>query len=258
MMHLHHVGGAVVGVRRIPGQVVRLVILFAIALAVLLVLRARFIPESFGELGHYRAEAVTINAALPVRYAGLSACAECHTDEAEVKRVSYHRGLTCEGCHGPASDHVEDPGEALPQIPRERGSCLRCHSYDLTRPTGFPQVIADRHNPMEPCLSCHDPHDPTPPSTPESCSACHRAISRTKSVSHHRSIDCQTCHATPEEHRVNPRGASASKPRDREFCGGCHARGATSAAEIPRISIDEHGGRYLCWQCHYPHFPEGR
>ncbi len=27
---------------------------------------------------------------------------------------------------------------------------------------------------------------------------------------------------------------------------------------FPRIDLDTHNSRYLCWQCHYPHFPEGR
>jgi ribosomal protein S27AE len=26
--------------------------------------------------------------------------------------------------------------------------------------------------------------------------------------------------------------------------------------EIPRVEMRTHGERYLCWQCHYPHFPE--
>ncbi len=39
---------------------------------------------------------------------------------------------------------------------------------------------------------------------------------------------------------------------------------AVEAAYNPRdhrygmgIDVDTHGGRYLCWQCHYPHLPEG-
>ena len=28
--------------------------------------------------------------------------------------------------------------------------------------------------------------------------------------------------------------------------------------EVLERFISEHGGRYLCWQCHYPHAPEGR
>jgi hypothetical protein len=243
---------------KVPDQVIRLAILFAVGLAVLLVVRQRLIPESFGELGHYRAEALTVATELPIHYAGLHACAECHDDIAEYKAASYHRSLTCEGCHGPSADHVVDPGEFLPRIPQGRATCLRCHAYRPSRPTGFPQVIENLHNPMEPCMSCHDPHDPTPPEVPESCSACHGAIFRTKAVSHHWSLDCETCHEAAPEHRENPRAFLPKKPDRREFCGQCHAVDASSSPEIPRVDIATHGGRYLCWQCHYPHYPESR
>lgn len=243
---------------KVPGPVVRVLIMAAVALVALIIVRQKLVPPTFGELGHYRTEAVTLNADLPIHYAGLQVCADCHDDVSETKQQSYHRGLTCEGCHGPSAAHVEDPSEFLPQIPRERVSCLRCHEYRLSRPTGFPQVIATAHNPMEPCMDCHDPHDPTPPEVPGECSACHGAIARTKAVSHHRTIGCETCHETTEAHRIDPRSNLPSKPRDREFCGRCHAEHAEASASIPRVDITAHGGRYLCWQCHYPHFPEAR
>jgi hypothetical protein len=244
---------------KIPGPVVRLVILFAVAIVVLLVVRQRFVPESFGDIGHYRADVVPAIAALDIRYAGLDACADCHDDVAEVKAGSYHRGLSCEGCHGASADHVEDPGERLPAIPTGRQHCLRCHEYQPSRPTGFPQIIEPIHNPMEPCAGCHDPHEPTPPEVPEDCSACHGAIARTKSVSHHWALDCETCHEAQAEHRENPRAFLPRKPTTREFCGQCHARGEAGApVDAPRIDPSDHGGRYLCWQCHYPHDPEGR
>jgi len=220
--------------------------------------RQQFVPESFGELGHYRADAIDVVAALPVHYAGLQACAECHEDEAETKNLSAHHGLTCEGCHGAAADHAADPGEATPVIPTGRATCLRCHSYLPSRPTGFPQVIESLHNPMEPCAGCHDPHDPQPPETPSSCSACHASIERTKAVSHHWSLECTTCHEAAPQHFENPRAYLPKKPVVREFCGKCHARDAKSSSNIPRIDLESHGGRYLCWQCHYPHYPEGR
>jgi hypothetical protein len=119
-------------------------------------------------------------------------------------------------------------------------------------------VIEQIHNPMEPCAGCHDPHEPTPPTIPGECSACHGAIARTKSVSHHWTLDCETCHDTPEGHRENPRAHLPGKPNERGFCGRCHAEDATSASGIPRVDMVEHGGRYRCWQCHYPHDPEGR
>jgi hypothetical protein len=242
----------------VPGQIIRLLAFIALAVVALFVARQRFVPESFGEIGHYRADAVPEIAAQEIRYAGLQACAECHDEEAEVKRGSFHRGLSCEGCHGAAAGHVDDPTEQAPTVPTGRASCLRCHSYLAARPTGFPQIIENIHNPMEPCAACHDPHDPTPPEVPGECSACHGLIARTKSVSHHWSLTCETCHETPEGHRESPRETAARKPTDRTFCGQCHAPEAESSSEIPRVDIATHGGRYPCWQCHYPHDPEGR
>ena len=111
---------------------------------------------------------------------------------------------------------------------------------------------------MEPCAACHDPHDPTPPEIPSECSACHAEISRTKAVSHHWSLACETCHEAQAEHSENPRAYLPTKPADRSFCGGCHSREDGVATAAPRVDMIEHGGRYLCWQCHYPHDPEGR
>jgi len=243
---------------RVPDQVLRLGILFVIAIGVLVVARGRFVPKSFGELGHYRADAVGIAAERPIRYAGAEACGDCHTDVAEAKGKSYHRGVSCEVCHGPAAAHAEDPGAAQPVIPHSRGDCVHCHGYLPSRPTGFPQVIEASHNPMQPCMDCHNPHDPTPPHTPESCSACHGQIARTKAVSPHRVLECETCHRADTRHRENPRASLPTKPARREFCGGCHAPDASSPKNIPRVDIASHGGRYLCWQCHYPHYPEAR
>jgi ribosomal protein S27AE len=49
-----------------------------------------------------------------------------------------------------------------------------------------------------------------------------------------------------------------SKPQTREFCGKCHGKDATDklAKNAPKIDLAEHGEKYVCWQCHYPHSPE--
>lgn len=242
---------------KLPDQVIRLGILFALAVVATVLMRQRFVPESFGEIGHYRAAAVEANAARQLAYAGSRVCADCHDDKAAVAARSYHRTLACEVCHGPANDHANEPDVFQPVIPRERGAaCLYCHDYLPSRPTGFPQIIERLHNPLQPCIGCHDPHDPTPPEVPETCGACHAQIARTKAVSHHAALSCETCHETPPEHRQSPRSFLPRKPIERAFCGRCHARGADSSPEIPRIDLSTHGERYLCWQCHYPHFPE--
>jgi len=241
---------------KLPDQVLRLAVVFIIAIAALIVARQLFVPATFGKLGHYRAAALDSAAARPIRFAGLPACIECHSEVGATKSKSYHRGLSCEVCHGAANDHAIDPSSRQPLASKARDNCLHCHDYQPSRPTGFPQVIERIHNPMQACVSCHNPHDPTPPSVPGPCSACHATIARTKSLSPHYSLDCETCHETPAEHKENPRAYLPRKPVEREFCGRCHAQDAPSPSEIPRVDLATHGGRYLCWQCHYPHNPE--
>jgi hypothetical protein len=242
---------------KFPDQVIRLAVLFIVAIVGLIVVRQLLVPKSFGAVGHYRADAVDLSVNRDVKYAGWRVCIECHDVEGEAKSRSYHRTLSCEVCHGPAWAHANAPDEQLPVVPRRRGdSCLYCHSYLASRPTGFPQIIERIHNPLKACIGCHDPHDPTPPETPENCSGCHAEIARTKAISYHAPLECETCHEAAPEHKANPRAFLPKRPTANEFCGQCHARGAESGDEIPRIDLATHAGRYLCWQCHYPHFPE--
>ncbi len=242
----------------IPGrdQVKRLVIIFALILSGWLALRQKLVPATFGDAGHYRLTAIDEIEALPVSYLGQSICTECHDDINEHKSASYHRDLSCEICHGPGALHLEDPETHPLKAPKERSLCTVCHAYNPSRPTGFAQIDPMQHNPMEPCNNCHDPHDPTPPSTSEECGACHGEIARTKAISHHASLSCIHCHDTPDEHKSNPRVATPQKPADRQFCGSCHAESAESGKEILRVDLESHGGSNLCWECHYPHYPE--
>ncbi len=239
-----------------PPQLTRLLIVFAVLASGLVVARHLLLPKTFGERGHYRAAAVEAITRQPVRYAGREACAMCHPDIVEIHRKGNHQTVACEVCHGPAAAHVESPSDHQLPAPRERGYCPLCHGYDPSRPTGFPQIEPVAHNPLKPCISCHNPHEPRPPHVPEDCRACHGQIARMKAVSPHVQLACTRCHETPERHKTAPREARPDKPRTREFCGACHAQGASSPKEIPRIDLATHGGRFLCWQCHYPHQPE--
>ena len=89
-----------------PQQVSRLLIVFAVAVTGLLVARSLLIPESFGDVGHYRADAVDSIMAHPKKYAGHQACTLCHRPIAERRMASNHRGVACEVCHGPAAAHL--------------------------------------------------------------------------------------------------------------------------------------------------------
>jgi hypothetical protein len=215
-----------------PQQVYRLAIVFGLVIVGLVAARVLLVPKTFGEVGHYRTAAVDSIVKHPKKYAG-------------------HQ--TCTACHG---NHASAPLNVKPLAPRERGFCPLCHAYNPSRPTGFPQIDPVGHNPMVPCVNCHDPHAPEPPVTPQECSACHGQIARQKAVSHHAALSCATCHESPEEHKIDPRAVEVGKPVDRGFCGGCHAQAEPGTPGIPQIDLSSHGQEYLCWQCHYPHFPE--
>ena len=68
---------------------------------------------------------------------------------------------------------------------------------------------------------------------------------------------CATCHQVPKEHSVNPRAFLVGKPKGNESCEKCHSSEGPTASTIPQVA-SEHTGRYLCWDCHYPHLPEGK
>lgn len=243
---------------RIPEQVARLGLVVVAVVAGVLVTRFYLLPRRLVSVDLQRAAAVGRWVATPMKFAGSESCRGCHEDVATKKDRGFHKALACEGCHGPAVKHVEDPGAVKPTAPRDRKFCPVCHAYDASRPTGFPQINPVAHNPLKPCITCHNPHEPVPPRTPTACAACHQQIERTKIVSSHALLACTTCHTVPEQHKKAPRTALPTKPQTREFCGSCHAREATRVKEAPRVDLSTHGGTYRCWECHYPHLPEGR
>lgn len=242
---------------KIPEQVKRLLVVNAVLVGAALAIRFYVIPKDLVSTEVHRSSTIERELAKPVKFAGTETCVVCHDAEGTTKSKSFHRSLSCEGCHGPASGHAADPGTIKPPAPRDRKFCPICHAYDASRPTGFPQINPTAHNPLRPCIECHNPHDPSPPETPRACSACHAQIERTKAVSSHALLDCTTCHTTPELHKTSPRTALPSKPQSREFCATCHGLGSKQK-DPPKVDTTTHGTPYLCWQCHYPHLPEGR
>jgi hypothetical protein len=242
---------------RVPEQVQRLGIVVGAIVAVVLVGRFVLMPKSLVARELHRTATVERETAKAPKFAGSTACQDCHGDVAEKKAKGHHKNLACEGCHGPAVQHAEDPSSTKPGAPRDRKYCPVCHAYDSARPTGFPQINPTAHNPMKPCIACHNAHDPIPPRTPQACSACHATIERTKAVSAHALVPCTSCHTVPEQHKKEPRTATPTKPETREFCAKCHGKDA-SRKDTPKVDLSTHGGHFQCWQCHYPHMPEGR
>jgi hypothetical protein len=239
--------------KSLPDTFVRLLVLFVALAAVVIGIRA-LLPASMTDHAQQVQATVAREMARPIRHAGSTGCGDCH-EQAERKKEGYHRNLSCETCHGPAQPHMENPGEVKPTLPRLREFCVRCHAYNPSRPTGFPQINPAAHHPLQPCIGCHDPHDPKPPTTPQECTACHAEIARMKAISPHVFLECTTCHVVPNAHKVTPREVRASIPAERAFCGTCHAKDSATKSSA-KVDMVTHGEKYLCWQCHYPHMPE--
>ena len=141
-------------------HLVRLAGAFVIVLVLFLLLRAHFIPKSFGQYGHYRGDALAELSSKPLAYAGHKACEECHSDVLDVKKAGKHAGVNCEACHGPLARHAEDPGSVTPRLPDTAVLCVRCHEENIAKPKGFPQVVGAQHSGGVLCKTCHQPHSP--------------------------------------------------------------------------------------------------
>jgi len=144
---------------RDAGHLFRVAAVFLAGLVLFLVVRGCLVPPSFGRYGHYRANAITEIAALPVNYAGHRACEDCHSDVQDVKSKGVHKPVACESCHGPLSAHASDPASVTPAKLDTAILCVRCHQQNIAKPNGFPQVNAE-HSGGVACDSCHQPHNP--------------------------------------------------------------------------------------------------
>lgn len=149
-------------------HIFRVSILLAFVLVALVLSRDLFVPESWGEYGWYRGNAVLEHSQHTVVLQGDVACGECHEDEYDLKAAGGHTTVRCELCHAPYPQHIAD-GEVIAEmpIPESYELCTRCHRFLAARPEGFPQVNPQQHladNEVEfsdtVCTECHDPHSP--------------------------------------------------------------------------------------------------
>lgn len=141
-------------------HLLRVAAVFILGMLAFVALRAAVIPKSFGQYGPFRGAALNIISSRPIAYAGHETCEACHSDVQEIKAKGVHARVNCESCHGPLAKHTEDPGSIKPVLPEVAVLCVRCHSQNSAKPTGFPQVDAKEHSQGQPCNTCHHPHSP--------------------------------------------------------------------------------------------------
>ncbi len=135
--------------------------LFALGIVVFLVARKAFVPEGFGELGHFRTGALADNRAQKPVHAGRAACAECHSDEPDRLKSGPHERVGCEACHGALGAHAAGESDVAPGKPDSGKLCLVCHAQSVSKPASWKQVDPKEHGDGSgTCGGCHDPHAP--------------------------------------------------------------------------------------------------
>ncbi len=213
------------------------------------------------------------------QYAGSAVCRTCHPAiSADFYRNPHHKTIAlgteppertgCEGCHGPASEHVAAKGDkakitAFSELAPKQvlDNCLRCHAESLGR------AAIRRSSHSLAGVACN------------SCHSIHKARTQKALLTRDQRDVCYGCHANiraqfaqPSRHRVNegfmtctdchnPHGAPApsramgARPRmvdaalgNEEPCLRCHNdKRGPFAFEHPAVRVEG------CSSCHVPH-----
>ena len=203
----------------------------------ILIARAVIVPADFGvgERGYMYGWHRTGNEAdwkaVPIKYRGTVYCKECHEDKYRDIVDSPHGSIQCENCHGPATDHPEDPVK-LP-IDTTRALCLRCHTklaYPSSARGGLRGIDPERHHPGQQCAACHDPHQPTL-----------TGLQAPAPRQRHSNQYCRPCHQDQVD-------AFVGMPHEIVYCETCHGYAGNHPTDPAKLKIDE--TRALCLTCH--------
>lgn len=144
-----------------PPQLRRLIPMFAVFIALFLLVRHFLVPDTFGEYGFYRGDALIDIASQEPVLASKDECSDCHWDMREKLDNDMHAGLTCLICHGPGTDHVENPEADNIEKHSGRVFCGRCHQYNAAKsPYVINQIdVKTHHTELDNCIECHNPHE---------------------------------------------------------------------------------------------------
>ena len=153
-------------------HLIKLVIAMIVFGVAALIARKVFTPESMGQYGHYRGADIEDQKNIAIRLQTNESCFQCHKPIRRIHKAGVHNTVSCEVCHGPYGDHVEN-GRKIGTLPVKRGQdiiplCLRCHNQIIqARPresikmVGMPQHLQEKNVRIDhSCAQCHMVHDP--------------------------------------------------------------------------------------------------
>ena len=136
--------------------------LLAIAIIGFIAVRSIIVPDSFGQYGWYRANAVNDLQNFSVKHASSKSCGDenCHKEIYSIWANGSHNTVNCETCHGPSQEHVNNVRIMPSPANDSRDYCGLCHFKRIARPSSFPQIDPETHGENLKCAYCHNPHKP--------------------------------------------------------------------------------------------------
>ncbi len=228
------------------------------------------------------------------KFVGSSACEDCHDELVAKFKENVHMDIAafeakgnkkgCEGCHGPASAHIDNDGDVSKIIsfnsknvpPAVKSSvCTSCHNDE--------ELISwhgSTHNMSNvACTDCHDIHNGKgnaklkAETTDKLCLKCHQdKLAKMNMPSHHPlkegKMSCTDCH---NPHSGDNKFMLRTDGRTNDLCFKCHAdkEGPFVFEHAPvtekcTLCHEPHGTvannllrenePFLCLQCHHLHF----
>ncbi len=153
-------------------HVIRLALTIAGVLVAGILLRQALLPAGYGTSGRYRPGAELDEANRTVRNLANDACLACHPLIRKLHLAGTHATVSCEICHGPGVDHVQD-GKLAGAMPTVAGDvigpvCLRCHGQvarlrpldSIRMVSASDHLTGHRVRADNDCDQCHHVHAP--------------------------------------------------------------------------------------------------
>ena len=174
-------------------------------------------------------------------------------------------GIQCEECHGPASNHVNDPMAYALTVDRDSELCGRCHIRgdvtEINASGGFikhheqyEEMFQSKKRGAMRCVDCHDPHETVKYAkgvgqrTP--CENCHLEETKYQKITDRTHAECIECHM--------PRASKSALGDPERYTGDLRTHlfainpdqmeqlTEDGSASLPYLGLD-----FACKSCHY-------
>ena len=200
-------------------------------------------------------------------------CGSCHTT-GYVPEGNQHNlpgligtwvedGVGCESCHGPGSNHVNDPYLVPMTVNRDAAACRNCHLQGdaaaiepvdgfLPHHGEYADLFIGKKLVMD-CVDCHNPHTTTKYAkgfgATVTCESCHFQEQQYQKITDRKHAACVDCHM-PQLISVAVSDPARHTADMRTHSMAINAAALTTAAKNGQFSQPFLGLDFACKSCH--------